>query len=142
MNTKAAITAVKYACADMNISSPIIDFVDKDVLGSNTITGMYLPNHQMILFNIDWLAIAELEQVFLVGFHESRHWFQHHCILSDKERDNGTPFKIEQWRHDFNNYRRPDADFECSQAYIDQEIEKDAIQYSRDLFKKVVLNII
>jgi hypothetical protein len=45
-----------------------IEFVDSEFLKEKTITSMYLPDHNLILFNQDWLSIAKLEEVILTTF--------------------------------------------------------------------------
>ena len=65
--------AVAIASKLLGIEKVDIEFVDSEFLKGKTITSMYLPDHNLILFNQDWLSIAKLEEVILTAFHETRH---------------------------------------------------------------------
>ena len=73
-------TEAKYSVAIasklLGIRKVDVDFVDSEFLKGKTITSMYLPDHDLILFNQDWLSIAKLEEVILTAFHEAGHVYK------------------------------------------------------------------
>jgi len=96
---------------------------------------MYLPDHNLILFNQDWLAVAKLEEVILTAFHETRHAYQKSQIdeipnLKHKEN----PETVAKWRREFEKYYRPSDEYQDDPGYLEQEIEKDAIAFSKREF--------
>lgn len=52
------VKSVAYASKMLGIKKVDVDFVSSNFIGGKTITSMYLPDHNLILFNQDWLTIA------------------------------------------------------------------------------------
>ncbi len=103
-----------------------IEFVDSEFLKGKTITSMYLPDHNLILFNQNWLSVAKLEEVILTAFHETRHAYQKaqiDGILNPKQKEN--PGTIAKWKLEFEQYYRPIDEYQDDPGYLGQEIEKD-----------------
>ena len=94
--------------------------------------GGYNPLTNRIELNSNYLEKADCEDLLNTILHESRHAFQNKCI----DTPNSVTVKdniIEVWRDNFDNYIRPDEDFE---AYENQEIEKDANYFADSVMKK------
>lgn len=68
-----ATDAVAIASKSHGIRKFDVGFVDGEFLKGKTITSMYLPDHDLILFNKDLLSVAKLDEVILTEFHETRH---------------------------------------------------------------------
>lgn len=94
--------------------------------------GGYNPLTNKIELNSNYLEKADCEDLLNTILHESRHAFQNKCI----DAPNSVTVKdniIEVWKDNFDNYIRPDEDFE---AYENQEIEKDANYFADSVMKK------
>ena len=94
--------------------------------------GGYDPLTNRIELNSNYLEKADCEDLINTILHESRHAFQNKCI----DTPNSVTVKdniIEVWKDNFDNYIRPDEDFE---AYENQEIEKDANYFADSVMKK------
>ena len=94
--------------------------------------GGYDPLTNRIELNSNYLEKADCEDLLNTILHESRHAFQNKCI----DTPNSVTVKdniIEVWKDNFDNYIRPDEDFE---AYENQEIEKDANYFADSVMKK------
>lgn len=125
------IKSVAYASKILGIKKVDVEFVSSDFIGGKTITSMYLPEHNLILFNQDWLTIAKLEDVILTAFHETRHAYQKAEIdgvpnlISNESQDT-----IKIWKTEFDNYYRPNDEIVNEPKYVEQEIEKDAVLFA------------
>lgn len=94
--------------------------------------GGYNPLTNRIELNSNYLEKADCEDLLNTILHESRHAFQNKCI----DTPNSVTVKdniIDVWKDNFDNYIRPDEDFE---AYENQEIEKDANYFADSVMKK------
>jgi hypothetical protein len=123
--------AVAIASKILEIEKPEIDFVNSEFLHGKSITSMYIPTHNLILFNQDWLVVAKVEEVILTSFHETRHAYQKvqidgQLILKQNEK----PETIAKWRKEFEKYYRPSDQYLDDPEYLEQEIEKDASEFS------------
>jgi hypothetical protein len=99
---------------------------------------MYLPNHDLILFNQDWLSVAKLDEVILTAFHETRHAYQKAQIEGIPNlRQIENPETIAKWKQEFEQYYRPSDDYQDDPGYSEQEIEKDAIEFSQMWLRKI-----
>lgn len=127
-NIDLARKCVVYACNDLKITH----FLPPATLGNETITAMYLPNLDVILFNEDWIIDALPEEVALTAFHESRHVYQKCMInLAETKEDISVDMNISRWKAEFENYSQPvakDKDENCQ--FLSLSIEKDAITYA------------
>jgi len=135
---KETLYAVGIASKILGIVMPDVDFVDSEILKGKTITSMYLPDHNLILFNQDWLSVAKLEEVILTAFHETRHAYQKAQIdgvPNPSQKEN--PETITKWKSEFQKYYRPSDEYQDDPAYLKQEIEKDAITFSRMCLRKL-----
>ncbi|MFA5283910.1 MAG: hypothetical protein WC366_05350 [Bacilli bacterium] len=130
--------AVAIASKLLGMQKVDVEFVDSEFLKGKTITSMYLPNHDLILFNQDWLSVAKLDEVILTAFHETRHAYQKaqiDGIPNLKQKEN--PETIAKWKHEFEEYYRPNDEYVDDPAYLEQEIEKDAIAFSQMCLQKL-----
>ena len=94
--------------------------------------GGYNPLTNKIELNSNFLEKEDCEDLLNTILHESRHAFQNKCIYNPSSvtvKDN----IIDVWKDNFDNYIRPDEDFE---AYENQEIEKDANYFADSVMKK------
>lgn len=132
--------AVAIASKLLGIRKVDVDFVDSEFLKGKTIASIYLPDHDLILFNQDWLSVAKIEEVILTAFHETRHAYQKAQIdgvpnLRQKENSE----TIAKWDGEFRKYYRPTDAFQDDPEYLEQEIEKDAIAFSQMWVQKLGL---
>lgn len=90
---------------------------------------MYLPDLKKILFNEDWLLIANWLEVIKTAFHETRHAYQHYCILTNSRESKAT---ISIWKQEFEHYFQPNNGKQSSNDinYLQQRIEEDAVNFS------------
>ena len=127
-----AIYAVAIASKLLEIEKPEVDFVNSEFLHGRSITSMFVPSHNLILFNQDWLSIAKIEEVILTAFHETRHAYQKAQIDGDpnlRQKENSET--IAKWKQEFEMYYRPSDEYQDDPEYLRQEIEKDAIGFSQ-----------
>lgn len=130
--------AVSIASKILGIRKVDVDFVDREFLNGKTITSMYLPDHDLILFNQDWLSVAKLEEVILTAFHETRHAYQMAQIQGIPNMHKGeSPETIAKWKLEFEKYFWPSDEYQNDSRYLGQEIEKDAIAFSQSLLRKL-----
>lgn len=129
-------TEVKYSVAIasklLGIRKVDVEFVDSEFLQGKTVTSMYLPDHDLVLFNQEWLSVAKLEEVILAAFHETRHAYQK-CQIDGFPRlkQNENPETVLKWKNEFDKYYRPRDNFPDDPEYLSQEIEIDAIAFSQ-----------
>ncbi|HAP36910.1 MAG TPA: hypothetical protein DCQ28_13625 [Bacteroidetes bacterium] len=121
-----AVYSVAIASKILGVKTVGVVFVDSQFLRGKTITSMYLPTHNIILFNQDWLAQAELEEVVLTAFHETRHAYQKAQIdVIPNTQKTENPNTIAVWKREFDQYFRPIDEYQDDPRYVEQEIEKD-----------------
>ena len=130
--------AVAIASKLLGIRKVEVEFVDSEFLKGKTITSMYLPDYNLILFNQDWLSVAKLDEVILTAFHETRHAYQKSQIdgMYNLIQNEG-PETIRKWKQEFDAYFRPSDEFQDDPGYLEQEIEKDAIAFSQMCLQKL-----
>lgn len=134
--------AVAIASKLLGIRKVDVDFVDSEILKGKTITSMYMPDLDLILFNQDWLSVAKIDEVILTAFHETRHAYQKaqiDGIPNLKQKEN--PEKIAKWEREFQKYYRPSDEYQDDPRYLEQEIEKDAIAFSQMCMRKIALSL-
>lgn len=131
-NIDLAQKCVIYACNDLKIKPVPTHFVSPATFGNETITAMYLPNLDVILFNEDWINSALPEEVALTAFHEARHLYQKCMIdLAETKGDITVDLYISRWKVEFDNYTQPVAkDEEGNRQYLVLSIEEDAVAYA------------
>jgi hypothetical protein len=134
-----AIKAVSYASRLLGIKKVEVNFVGSDILMGKTITSMYLPDQNLILFNQDWLSVAKLEDVILTAFHEARHAYQKSQIDGiPNSKHNESKATIQKWKEEFGAYYLPNDQILDDPNYIEQEIEKDACKFAIMILKKSI----
>ena len=117
---------------------PIDYAIDQEeVLKSKDLTGLYVPNEEILIFNSDWIEEANINDILLVVFHEMRHYYQHKQIdlLNKGINLNEDRLVVDRWKIEFDKYKSPFIDDQ--KAYLEQEVEKDAIMFSKELLNKV-----
>jgi len=138
-------TLIRYgiliAAKELNIE-PIDFAIDQNgILKEKDLSSLYDPIGEFIILSEEWINGATDAEILLVLFHEMRHHYQNLQIkLFDK--DSSIVIEkdiIKEWKKEFDSYKKP---FEVNQKeYINQAIERDAVDFSRNLLNKVV-NII
>jgi len=138
MNKRVARFGVTFASKELGIHPSKVDFVPSVLFGQTTITAMYLPDHNTILFNENWLEGAKPEEVLMTAFHETRHAYQKSQIdgMYNLIQNEG-PETIAKWKHEFELYYRPTDEYRNDPGYLEQEIEKDAIAFSQMWLRKI-----
>lgn len=138
-------TLIRYgiliAAKELNIE-PIDFAIDQEgILKEKDLSSLYDPIDEFIILSEAWIDNATDAEILLVLFHEMRHHYQKIQIkLFDKdssavlERD-----IVKEWKKEFDFYKKP---YEVNQEeYINQDIERDAVEFSRKLLIKVVNKI-
>ncbi len=101
--------------------------VTKGVTGLLGVIGQLLlgeKGKQHIAIDIDNINSDDPWEIQNTLMHETRHVMQYYFVEhSDQRPANITEEQIKSWRDNFDNYRRPEDDF---QAYRDQPVEQDA----------------
>jgi len=135
--------AVAIAAILLIIEKPDVDFVDSEFFCGSTITSMYVPDHNLILFNQDWLAVSKVEEVILTAFHETRHAYQKAQIDGLSSLKNNENLEtVAKWKREFGQYFRPSDQFQDDPRYLGQDIEKDAIEFSMQLLRRYQNSVI
>jgi uncharacterized protein YukE len=95
----------------------------KDARGVYAI-GLWLGLFSSMTIDIDNVKGNDPFEVLETIGHETRHQYQHFLVEHPDERpDDISKEMIHSWKQNFDNYRRPEDDFE---AYRDQPVERDA----------------
>ena len=100
----------------------------KNEFTSNSISAIFVPELNVIVFNREWLKKARVEDIVYTIAHEMRHVYQYLLIINRKSRCEISKSEIERWKIEFENYTMPN-DIDCTE-YIKQEIEVDAHSYA------------
>lgn len=88
---------------------------------------MFIQQTYTILFNSDWINMTHELEILKCSFHETRHAYQRACIdFPEIMKHDEKEVKI--WKKEFEEYKNPDF-----KGYAEQEIEKDAIDFSQKL---------
>ena len=133
------VKSVANASKMLGIKKVDVDFVSSNFIGGKTITSMYLPDHNLILFNQDWLTIAKLEDVIMTTFHETRHAYQKSQIDGiPNDINNELQEAIKIWEIQFENYFKPNDESDTEPKYVEQKIVKDAVGYSGSLLNGLI----
>lgn len=123
---------VQIASKELGISEIEIIFKDSVFFYNPDINAMFIQKTYTILFNSDWIQNAHELEILKCAFHETRHAYQRACIdfpeiIKHDEKEVGV------WKKEFEEYKNPNFN-----GYLDQEIEKDAIQFSKKMIKKLL----
>lgn len=131
MNKSIAKQAVEYASSILELSDIEVHFKPQDFFPNKDVNAMFIPNGYYIVFNEDWLKNANELEVMKCGFHETRHAYQRACI-DFPEIMKHEAIEVEIWKKEFEQYKNPNFN-----EYLDQEIEKDAINFSVKMINKI-----
>lgn len=131
---KVARYGVAFASKELGVFPVEVNFVSSDLLGQTTITAMFIPKNNIILFNSDWLDDAKPEEILLTAFHEARHAYQLNQIEAMKVENNKEPSDlIRRWKSEFSFYHRSLDSRTDDPRYLGQEIEIDAREFAQEL---------
>lgn len=141
MQRRIARYGVEFASKKLEIPLVEVDFVSSELLGQTTITAMFLPDQNRILFNSDWLKEAKPEEILLTTFHEARHAYQKCQIEALKVERNTEPAAVlKRWEVEFEAYHRAPDSRTDDPGCLGQEIEKDARDFAGKMFQSLFQN--
>lgn len=122
------LNGVKLVSKILDIDFPSIEIKK---INQEKINAMYIKEYNTIIFDSEWIKNANLAELMITCFHESRHAFQWQ-IINDKYfgKVNVNSKTKEIWEKEFNNYQAPAGEFCADLSYIFQDIEIDAITFS------------
>lgn len=98
--------------------------------------GAFNPETKQIDLNARLLENADPREVMTTVMHESRHAFQDFAI-NHPELVTVSPQTIAEWKYNFDNYIRPEFDFE---AYVSQPVEADAEDFAETMYNNGLSN--
>ncbi|MFH5880869.1 hypothetical protein [Liberiplasma polymorphum] len=134
-NKTIAIKMVDYASTLLGLSDIEVFFKSGDFFPHKDVNSMFIDNYYAVVFNEEWLETANYAEIFVASLHETRHAYQK-ANIDFPEFFIGRESKetIEKWKANFENYIKPNG--ENDKHYLDQAIEKDAIEYSKKIMKQ------
>ncbi len=132
MKEKIARFGVDYASKKLGLSDIEVHFKPQSFFKNNDINATFLHEGYYIVFSSDWIENADELEILKCSFHETRHAYQRACI-DFPEIIYHDPKVVEIWLKEFDDYKRPGHDH-----YLNQEIEKDAIEYSRIILNELI----
>jgi hypothetical protein len=137
-NQQAALMGVKIACELLHISGVSTDFFGEDFFEKKQVSSLFIPKIYKIVFNTLWLERAEIEEVLVSAFHETRHAYQKTSVDYGKLYDCKEKKEIiDIWNQEFKDYNNPKDGNPCNESYLQQLIEIDAIAFSHLLMLKL-----
>ncbi|QWC00216.1 hypothetical protein KHQ88_01220 [Mycoplasmatota bacterium] len=130
--------AILIASKDLDIK-PTDYMIDQEgVLKGKDLTGLYVPDEHILIFDNDWLETASINDILIVVFHEIRHYYQHIQIdlLYKGINVDINIDVVEKWEKEYEDYKYPYISNQ--NQYLEQEIEKDAISFSNYLLSRIL----
>lgn len=117
---------------DHQMRVPHIQIDDRLVKHNASLTAMYLPEHHAILMNQRWIAAAKPAEVLLTLFHEFRHAYQAEAVRGQAKLEDGLDLTVlKRWDYELAHPVQPDADHEDDPNYMNQSIERDAVEFAK-----------
>jgi len=124
MKERLARFGVDYASRILGLSEIEVLFKPQSFFKFDQTNAFFIPEGYYIVFNTDWLNIANELEILKCSFHETRHAYQKACIdFPNLIHHNPTIVSI--WAKEFDEYIEP-----RQASYMSQEIEQDAIEFS------------
>lgn len=137
-NYQVAINGTGLAARILGIETPEVQFFYNPDLTDKGINSVFLKEKYIIAFNEEWIEQANPMEIQITCFHETRHAFQWKCITGDYSGKHNTDSKtIQIWKTEMTNYSQPTTKEKPEEAYLNQEIELDAIAFSHFLMNKL-----
>ena len=132
--------SIEYAAKDLGINTPEVYFCNQNIFPNEHITSMFLPGEYAIIIGERWLTESNIQDIIMTSFHEIRHAYQMNQI---KKYNEGKKTREKQetvcvWKKEFAKYCQPKSQFK-EDEYISQDIEKDAVHYSKKLASEMIL---
>lgn len=132
MKEKLARFGVDYASKILGLSEIEVHFKPQTFFKCNQTNASFISDGYYIVISTDWLETANELEILKCSFHETRHGYQRACI-DYPEIIYHDPKVVEVWHKEFEDYKRPGHDY-----YLNQEIEKDAFEFSENLIESII----
>ena len=124
---------IEIASRELGLSEIELVFKDKAFFSNPDINGLFIQLTYTIVMNQDWLEKAKEIEILICVFHEMRHAYQKACIEYPHLMKIDVPkYIVDKWKSEFDQYKNP-----SNTGYLEQEIEKDAIKFSKYLINKI-----
>lgn len=130
-----AILGVQIASDVLGISDIEITFKDSAFFYNSGINAMFIQSTYTIIFNIEWIEQAHELEILKCAFHETRHAYQKACVDFPDVVKHDDEKVVAKWKEEFKSYNNPN-----SNVYLEQEVEKDAVIFSKNLIEEIVIN--
>lgn len=133
---------VLYATRTLGIPAVPVYFLSRKKLGQKSITGIFLPDQEGIIFCLGWLISADSVEILMTAFHEARHAYQRNQIKSLENGVTKEPIEVVQrWQTEFQTYHRASDSKTDDPQYLEQEVERDACDFAKKSLKKFLPSI-
>lgn len=125
----AVSIGVQAASKILQIKEPNIYFNKSTDFSNPNISSFYHKSTHSIVFNEDWASQVDELEIIVTCFHETRHAYQYHCVITNSIEDEET---IKIWKREFEGYKKPSNtnDAKNDESYLKQAIEIDAIAFA------------
>lgn len=133
-NKQKAIKSVELASRILGLSEVLVKFKPESAFLNSEINAIFDDKYYIIYFNETWLNKASANEIMVTALHETRHAYQK-ANIDFPEFFVGRESKktIRQWKRCFDIYQMPSKNNENDAKYLNQEIEKDAIAYAKQV---------
>ncbi len=136
INMRLAEYGVFYATRTLGILAVPVIFLPRKKLGQKSITGIFLPDQEGIIFCLDWLISAGPVEILMTAFHEARHAYQRNQVRLLRKAETKEPIEVVQrWETEFGAYHRASDSKTEDPQYLEQEIERDARDFAITLLQ-------
>jgi hypothetical protein len=129
--------AMLYGCEDLGLDPVEIVLFTGFFMGNPEINAVAKMKDRKIAIQEDWFEQASYDEIALTIFHELRHFFQQKVIFEyNVKRGCVISYTIDKWKKNFANNIVPVGINDLE--YLEQDIEKDAYDYSICLYYKLL----
>jgi len=138
-NKQYAIVGVRLASKVLDIPPDVIEvvFKSKEYFKNPDMIGIFEKEVYRIIFNETLIIDASPEEIMITAFHETRHAYQ--CMVCELSMLDSEPIdRIVKWREELDNSIQPKGIVNEDFKYLNQDIEIDAIAFSRFMLKKLI----
>lgn len=125
---------IKFGSKDLGLNKVDVVFFSGIVLNYDEICGFANIRENTIYIQDEWMHSVEINEVIIVVLHELRHLYQ----IKEVRKLGRKSEKQKLWKDAFNRYLVPNE--ENLKAYLQNEIEIDAIDYSHETCHKLIMN--
>ena len=93
------LIGIQTASKILNIILPEVYFASGSDFTNPEISSIYRHKDNEIILNEDWVNRSNDLEIFITVFHETRHAYQRHCIITKSREDMNM---ITEWEKEFN----------------------------------------